>query len=295
MAVIVLKGADFSADNIGKIIFKKSLSKITETVLSRYGVTPDVDNPLHQATDHFIRVLSAKNIIGENGKIKNLCMPFLSANGDIAHAQINALTGNSFFDTTITESLNFVKGGLRPIVGQNVANLNLKSFYPSFPSCGLHFAGYNITDEAKSSDARWIFGNFGKALGLQKHGTNGNPIFMIHAQGDKRLEGDPKYGMSSCFIVANAKQDVATLFCNGQKTEKKNPTWYSESAWGNPPFGAYNGNFDGKYVQRGGMDTTTEASWALLSLGDALTDEESVIFNNEVGKLMVVVSNVFNV
>lgn len=276
MAVIVLSGADFSNNNIGSIVLKKALLTTTKEILSRYNITIDEEAPMQIALNDFVSDMISAGLIGSNGKIKALCLPFLA--DSLTSAQINALDGSNFFAANLGNGLTFTNKGLKPVQGNPTEKANHLKF--ASLSSSYHYAGYNITAEASdNAHDRYIFGTNGNILGLQKYDNN-QPTVLL-SQGSK-VRGDVNYKFASCLLITNITPSSAILFTNGQKTFNNSPSYQGASVSTNPIIGDYAAvNYSAD---------CSKASWSLLSIGEVLSDAESINFNNAVNKLMAIVA-----
>jgi hypothetical protein len=86
--IIVLKGADFSANNLGKIDIKRELSAETEALLKNYSLP--LSDKQKSAVDDFVLDLRSSGIYD---KITCLLLPCLAANID--EAMINVITNEN--------------------------------------------------------------------------------------------------------------------------------------------------------------------------------------------------------
>lgn len=86
--IVVLKGADFSANNIGKIEVSRELDVKTKQLLSRYSKV--LDTSKQYAVDDFVTGLYDNGLAD---KITCLLLPCLSSSID--EAMINAMNGDS--------------------------------------------------------------------------------------------------------------------------------------------------------------------------------------------------------
>lgn len=276
MAVIVLSGADFSNNNIGSIDLKKAFLTTTKEILSRYNITIDEEAPMQIALNDFVSDMISAGLIGVNGKIKALCLPFLA--DSLARAQINALDGSNFFAANLGNGLTLTNNGLKPVQGNPTEKADHLKF--DSLSSSYHYAGYNITAEASdNAHDRYIFGRNNNILGLQKFNTN-RPVILLSSS--SKVTGDVNYKFASCLIIGNITPSSAILFTNGQKTSNDSPSYHGASVSKNPIIGDYNADYY--------SEDCSKASWSLLSIGEVLSDAESINFNNAVNKLMAVVA-----
>lgn len=279
MAVIVLPDADFSANNIGSITLKRAFLPGTKRMLSLYGLTIDEDDTLQRAFDDFVRDLTSAGLLGDSGKIKALCLPFLA--DSLAEAQINAIDGSNFFAANLGAGVTLTSKGLKPVEGGAVEKINHTKFTGLTTS--YHYAGFNITAEVSdNSGDRNIIGRNGHIMAFQKY-DNARPTILLNTGSVNRVLGDTNYKFAACLMIANLTPSKATLFCNGQKTYLDSPSYIGASVSYDPIFGDY-------YSITNYSANCSKASWSLLSIGEALSDAESTAYNNAVNALMAVVA-----
>lgn len=293
MAVIVLKNADFSANNIGTIDLRVDFSSLTKSMLTRYGITIDEDDDFQRAFNKFVNNLADAGLLGESGKIKSLCLPFLAniaQSGNLSYAQMNAIDGTNFFAEDISGKLQLVSNGLKPVANASLVHANILSKYPT--AVGYHCGAYNITPESKelSSVNKVLFGPTMRVIWLAKYSPAGVDL-MIYSSGGNRLVGDSNYRSASCLVLGNIDATRSTLVVNGQIVSKDSPTFDSGNVK-NPSVFQYENSQLTTYVttETEGAYTASNASWSLLTIGDVLSDSESVLYNNEVNKLMQAVN-----
>ena len=286
MAVIVLNGADFSQNNIGQIDLVIPFLKTTKEILARYGITVNEENPFQMAFNTFVNDLT-KN--GVYPKIKNLCLPFMAnvaKGGDLAYAQINALDGENFFTDNISGSLAMVGNGLKAVDGGALAIANLLDYANTK---NLHYGAYNITPESKtlSTTMKVIYGGTGKSIWLAKNTSYARPELWV--VNPCRIGGDENYIAASCLILGNISAARSTLVVNGQIADYS-PTSFDTGADANPRVLQYSGTNYSFAEDAEHFYTASNASWSLFTIGDPLTDEESIAYNNAVNKLMQAVN-----
>lgn len=295
MSTIILRGADFSENNIGKIDLQLPFDVLTKSTLSRNGIVIDETNLFQKELDRFFNTLRRNGLVGDsNAKIKSLCLPFLSTiaqSGDTAYAQLNVLNGENFFTTDIQGSLSVVSKGLAAVPDAASKNINLT---PYVTYDDYHLSAYNITNEpyAQTGPAdyfsKFMIGSQGRTYGLVKNYGAHYPSPFVYINISDRLTGDANYGIVPCLHIANFTTKV-NLFVNGQKTERETPT-FPDTSLRNPKFLVYtmaNYTDDPSAESNKGY---SKASYSVISLGKSLTDEQSVIFNNAVNDLMSAVN-----
>lgn len=282
MAVIVLKGADFSSNNIGTIDLKKPFTSTTKRMLGYYGITVDEDDDFQNAFNNFIIEMTDAGVLA---KVKGLCLPFMAnvaQSGSLTYAQKNAINGENFFDGDISGKLSLNSNGLKAIIGGSVAKAKMIGVVSDFTS--FHYGAYNITAEEKeySGNIKTIYGSTGKALWLVKWDTYNKPEFWTD---DPRIYGDTNYCAASCLILASVNASKGSLVVNGQ-IASDSPITFRTGAAANPPLLQYQGETYLAETPTSSYGYASAASWALFTIGDLLTDTECVQYNNAVNKLM---------
>ena len=112
--IIVLKGADFSANNIGKIEIPRDLTEKQKQMLANYSKNLSYEQKMAFGT--------FMNTIDDNGitpKIKVLCMPILA--GDKSEAFVNLVTARR---------LTLAQANITGCLTTASATLRLKQAYP---------------------------------------------------------------------------------------------------------------------------------------------------------------------
>lgn len=116
--IIELKGADFSANNIGKITIPKNITEDTKLLLTRFSKVFSLEQQL--AVQTFVEEM---NISGLMGKCTSLYLPILA--GDISEAFTNIATSDYPVDVSFDSSY---------IVLENKGIKNLNTVYdPNIP------------------------------------------------------------------------------------------------------------------------------------------------------------------
>ena len=282
MAIIVLQNADFSANNIGTIDIPKPFSNLTKQILGRYKIEIDENDSFQKSFNSFILSLDNSGLIGS--KIMSLCLPFMAnitQSGSLQYAQMNALTGDNFFDENVYGSLILERGGLKPVIDQPVRKIKMVGLGITATNCS--YACYNSTPETvyvESDDpnTNFVFGENGTTNGLCKC-RKGRPRFYYKAGGE--ISGDSNYTSVPCPMVGIARMDNVSLICNGQITTST--VTYQIGTDKDPIFGSisgtsYNYNSLGFYP--------TEAAWSFLSIGTSMSDQEAALYCDKINSLM---------
>lgn len=285
--IIILNGADFSKNNLGKVELSMPFSDRTKTMLGYYGITVDEKDSFQRKFNAFVNNLDVAGIFQ---KMKGLCLPFMAnveKAGSLAYAQINAIDGSNFFTTDIQGRLVVSENGFKAVEGGAVAKVSVNRF-GSVTTDNMHIGAYNITNEADMYDSegklspKYIFGRFTAAYGLCKIGTDsGEPSVLDSSLG--WIRGDINYKNSSAYICCNVTGTKTNIFTNGQKTEKNlSPTAIMKASDAN--FLTYDSS---TYLSTiGGNNTYCRAAYSVLTVGEALSDEQSSILTDNINNLM---------
>lgn len=290
MSIIVLRGADFSQNNIGKIDLPIPFNGFTIRALELNNIVINEEDGFQKRVNSFFQFLLDSEIIGsENAPLKSLALPFLSlvsGDGATSLAQQNVLNGANFFTTDIEGSLSVVDKGFKVVEGGVSTKMNLVDYVDA---SSFHVAGYNITDvipyEPKASE--FITGQCGVHYGLQKNrSTSDSPAGYL--TGPNALYGDSNYAIIPCLLVLNATTDRCSLITNGQITQQS-PATYAGTSLSNPFMFTYRQSVYTTIPDNANGAIAT-ASYSLLSGGKAMSDEQSISYNNAVNELMIAVN-----
>lgn len=292
MAVIVLPGADFSANNIGHIDLFIDFHATTKQLFSRFSITEDTSNPMQVAVDSFVRSIVNAGMWG-NGKITAMCLPFLtnmSSNPSVSDACMNVISTDSFFSSGHTSRIELYHNGLRGIIGQNRAGIPFESASRgSHTSC--HFAVYILEQEpthtnasAAAADAFALF-VYNYFIGLDITANN----FWMSAS--NRVFGDTNYKRASCmrlFSYDTTLNDAKGVFyCNGQQTiSGTSAVQTSSGSIGEIGFGSY----VTPYAEEGTGDRISDATMrspaGIVSVGGYLTAQEAATYTTAADALV---------
>lgn len=191
MAIIVLNGADFSANNIGKIDMFVGFSATTKAVFQKFGITENENDGMQRALNTFVNKLVSAQLWG-NGKIDAMCLPFLAAmaNGSSPSAALAIKDvirdSTDFFVPTSGSSIavSYSNGGVVPSskdVTVAIPKLNCPS---SATSTAFHYSAF-VNDDAYGgetySDKNITV--FGQGLGcigmlLKTYNSNGSRLWV---------------------------------------------------------------------------------------------------------------------
>ena len=180
MAVLVLKGANFSAKNIGQITINRELSELTASVMAMYAGSSSLTTKKKFALDDFLNGLDSSGLLT---KIKVLSIPALASTIQEAFKDIKGLAlvpaagyiegwklsgGGVMFD-----SVNAIlDSGTNKYT--NLGAILLAS--PLSLSAGLHFSAFKLTpSNGQSQNQAKLIGCF-DSNGYPSLGANGSTI-----------------------------------------------------------------------------------------------------------------------
>lgn len=297
MGTIILRGADFSANNIGKVDITIPFSYNTVAILERYGAVIDETNSFQRQVNKFVVNLTNANIIGsETSPLKILNLPFLSKiskSGDLAFAQINALNGVNAFTNNIAGSVTLTNNGLKVVQGANLVSLKTGTLGLDTDSVSLGI--YNNSDEPKESSTgveggrpfyKFYLGSCALMFGIvDRAGDWSSQTSSIWRTGSEYLDNDVNYVYKKALRIANFRGANYDYYLNGQKTSRVISSYVKSNFTNNVPFGAYNMT---TYVDV--LNDVTKgylkSSASVFFAGKSLTDIQATILNSSVIDLM---------
>lgn len=282
MAIIVLQGADFSANNIGKIDIFQGFSATTKAVFSRIGIVEDETNQMQLAVNSFINSLVAAGIWG-NGKITALCLPFLAnltTNPTLAKAVKNVIVDNDDFFASSYTSLSLTGNGLQPISGSPIAGI---PYYSANRGTwqNFHYANYYLSPITNMpvSGVDVYSADFRPNL-VCINETN-NAFFMT---GSNRAYMDGNYQYQPAMRIVCYKSDLnngrGVAYCNGQKVLSINSDVNSDL--GNIASIGF-GGYEAVY---GNERNYLNVPSAIISVGGYLSDSEAEVYTNAANALV---------
>jgi hypothetical protein len=133
--IFILKKADFSANNLGKIDLPLDLTDRQEAMLAQYS--KDLTFNQKMAFGIFINTLDSSGIMS---KIKVLCMPILAANTGEAFVNLASSGYSKEIDLSSSSNFDIVDDGVRNI--NKTANVSEALKLPSAE--GLEFGNMHI-------------------------------------------------------------------------------------------------------------------------------------------------------
>lgn len=291
MAVIVLSGADFSANNIGHIDLFSGFSSTTKQVFSKFNIVEDERNSMQIAVDEFIRAIVDNNLWG-NGKITAMCLPFLtnlSSSPSVADAMQNVIADDNFFTSSdAASSLELYHNGIRPKIGQLKANIPFESSARGVYT-NIHFAIFNIEDEPDHTINSGT-GRVWCSMALAFQGIQiTNNAFNLASSPSNAAGGDANYKKQSAMRIACYKSDLndgkGVFYCNGQQSFSNDTnlqgTGLNQIGFG-VLAGSYNSDADSTVQDRAVMQSPT----GIMSVGSYLTGEEALVYTNAANNLV---------
>lgn len=142
--IIRLKGADFSANNIGKIVYERILKDETRSLLSNYTKVLSEDQQF--AVQDFLDGLKDAGIWSTIG---NLYLPVLC--GNISEALFNVKT--SVLDGTFSSSYVLENNGVHPTDGTSITTIKYNGSEQNF-----HALAYPMQKITSFGSDEFIFG-----------------------------------------------------------------------------------------------------------------------------------------
>lgn len=264
--ILILKGADFSANNIGQIEISRKFQEETIAILSKY--TKILTQEQNYAIDTF--VVSLKSL-GIYSKLYSIVLPILA--NDKTEALKNALSGNVAFGGNLN-GISFGGNALGVIQDANKATLLSPGIFGNNMTIAVYVATKDHTDK---SIARPLIG--------RSNSGSGN-FYQLRNVGDnaENVASQSNGGTNLFTSTANAKSIVlsdngttSTLACDGAsrlytltQQNSENTTAFN--------FGVYTElTYTGRY---------TKDTMSLIALGTALSNEECISFSNAISNLM---------
>ena len=273
--IVVLKGADFSANNIGKIEVSRELDVKTKQLLSRYSKV--LDTSKQYAVDDFVTGLYDNGLAD---KITCLLLPCLSSSID--EAMINAMNGDSMGQLNSNYWLLRNNGLVQTSMTYDTAEAITRiGAYVDVPINNSHYAVFNsesyeytntTTDTAKQFPTR----------------RNARATFydnMTSGSGSSWLNGC-KYGgvaisaSDSEFVFG--VQQFHQINLNGDTLRVKHGEGDIDSVVSETSFPAT--HIDA--ISICGNGNNGNKAHALYSFGFSMTDEEQTVYARLVSELM---------
>ena len=286
--IFILKNADFSANNLGKIDLPLDLTDRKEAMLAQYSKNITFNQKM--AFGSFINTLDNSGLMP---KIKVLCMPILAAN--VGEAFVNLASSSYCKETDLSSSSNFdiVDDGVRNI--NNTSGVSEELMLPSAE--GLEFGNMHIlcaanteyyTELGENERMLYLFQDSPNAIIQFSHthggGTRvssyrvageafqdifGENVFNVNCPNSgKKIYGLNSYNGEYCTITESEKSIVVNPQ-SGYASVLKNTV--SSSA-------RYNGN---------ATQTLGSPHW-IISIGTGLTEEEQNIYRTAISNLLSV-------
>lgn len=272
--IIVLKGADFSANNIGKIEVSRELDVKTNQLLSRYSKV--LDTSKQYAVDDFVTGLYNNGLAD---KITCLLLPCLSSSLD--EAMINAMNGDSMGQLNSNYWLLRNNGLVQTSVTYGTTGAIARiSAYANVPINNNHYAVYNSENYEliSSSDSLKQFPTRRNAgSSFYDNCTAGQGSLWLNAckYGGVTISSTEAmflFGVQQ-FHQINTKEDTLSV----KHGEEDKVDTISETS------------FPSTYIDDisicGNGNNGTKAH-SLYSFGFAMTDEEQIIYARLVSNLM---------
>lgn len=301
MAVIILSGADFSENNIGKIDLFNGFSTTTKNLFSAFGIVENESNMMQREVDKFVRALVDANIWG-NDKINALCLPFLtnlSSNPTLANAVLNCIdTTKTFFDSSYSSKMELKRNGLVTL-RNGEDRVYIDNQHGEGTKQDFHFASFSLEDEPieyTSSEQTTIANKYictlSPLIGLR------TDCVLVPSAG-VNLNGDKNYANKACMMLVGFKQNEnsnkAIFYVNGQSVLSNAlvisagslSAWYF-GKYANPYLSANNYPIDTN-PSTSDNNGQVKAPYGLFSMGKYLTPAEVEVYNAAATNLIAAV------
>jgi hypothetical protein len=272
--IVVLKGADFSANNIGKIEVPRELDVKTKQLLSRYSKV--LDTSKQYAVDDFVTGLYDNGLAD---KITCLLLPCLSSSLD--EAMINAMNGDSMGQLNSNYWLLRNNGLVQTSVtyGTNEAITRI-SAYVNVPINNNHYAVYNSENYAfvNTSDTAKQFPTRRNAgVSFYDNCTSSTNSFWLNTckyggVSINNAEADFSFGVQEFHQITINDNTFSVKHGEEDKVDVVSETSFPSTYIDDIGF-CGNGNNGIK-------------AHSLYSFGFAMTDEEQIIYARLVSNLM---------
>lgn len=284
--IFILKNADFSANNLGKIELPFDLTDRHKAMLAQYSKNITFNQKI--AFGIFINTLDNSGIMS---KIKVLCMPILAAN--VGEAFVNLASSGYSKENDLSSSSNFdiVDDGVRNI--NTTASVSESLLLPSAE--GIEFGNMHILCAANTE----YYSELGEGHRMMYlyQGSTEAIIAFSHTQGggtrvstykvdnsyfesifgknnytvDCPKSGKKIYGLNSYngefYVITESEKSIVANTQSGYESVLKNTV--SSSA-------RYNGN---------AKQTLASPHW-IISIGTGLADEEQNIYRTALNNLL---------
>lgn len=293
--ILKVQGADFSANNIGKITFPVILSQFTLNAIVASG-NNSMTSEQQQALEMFFRNTGAINNIGIWSKLDKVYIPFVTQN--MANAYVNFKNNN--VDATLnTEYFEYRNKGvcknetaaspnspdlLHNNAGSYKWNWSDKSVvvmntegYPYTPGTPYTNA-FSIMCDSYANDSKWqaLKRNIGGAVNSNYESFTLDQSNSNIVQSVDIITGIAQQKDAGVFAVSVKNNDVKILFANGSLKEYT-ASEYSPST--------VEGTLYLYGVSRTGGSNKNILPIGSMLLGNALTEEEMKLAQSELMKL----------
>lgn len=284
--IFILKNADFSANNLGKIDLPFDLTDRHKAMLAQYSKNITFNQKM--AFGAFINTLDNSGLMS---KIKVLCMPILAAN--VGEAFVNLASSSYSKENDLSSSPNFdmVDDGVRNI--NTTASVSEALMLPS--TKGLEFGNMHIlcaanteyySELTETSRMMYLYQSSPEAIIQFSHTQGGGTRVSIYRItttsfidifGENNFNvnclysGKKIYGLNSYngefYVITESEKSNIVNTQSGYESVLKNTV--SSNA-------RYNGN---------AKQTLASPHW-VISIGTGLTDEEQNIYRTAINNLL---------
>lgn len=277
--IIVLKEADFSQSNIGRITLPEEVYQflpITEEVLSQFST--QFSSKQKTAVDMFFRELSKGEVLS---KIKILMLPLLASNLD--EACVNVLTKSNV--VTNNAGLTLSSKGIMPIFGKPTANIQTGFDYFHIAAYANSTGNY-LTDSSGNKKTQFLLST-NRYLIVGKNLANGSSQPSVQYSTFK-IAMDVNYSNNNSSIIASYDSSTNELYGsvggNVYPKNKYNGTPNSNDWSRNICIGQYTdtGSYDGLEVM---FPALQNAKISIITVGDFINEEQHRILDSAMENL----------
>ena len=267
--ILVLKGADFSANNLGQVEVSQDLLPYTEAAILASG-NAQMTPPQKSALDNLFRTMEAGQVGGVMSKMRKVYLPIIA--GDVSKALTNYST-NSFSVDLVLNSANWKiqSHGLIGYTAGQPITLTLNN-----PLDGGNFSCFALRTEkmvvgaADSHQVMLLRGktDTGKWLGLRCNSMSSNNIVGSGESGANKWYssyGKVNDSISALGITMSGSTTFAISPNNGGTSETFTPTNVADMS----------GETSQSLYVFGLGDMNMQKPYAVAMMGEALTEQQT--------------------
>lgn len=259
--IIVLNGADFSDNNIGKVILDKEISAEAKEVLSHY--TKSLTKLQQIAFDNFMTSLKAAGIWS---KTNNLYFPILA--GNLSECWYDVISKKTTAPATV-EGYGYDSKGLRVVTAAQTSEIAITTDGVNAPvGTNCHFLTY-MTEVMASG---YFLGSNGKSLTYWLGATSGvGTLIGGNTDGVKTTPDDNACAPKGLKIASNNGSDGVNAHSNYSGVPSS-----SGFIVGTP---SISGKLGGLYMGYAASNTPNAQRSGMFGWGTYLTADELAIYS----------------